>query len=92
MLTVAPAITSQLNFLIAIVQNQQATIQNQQSQLEMHNDQIMAIQNLNEVDDGDNDSSNADVGTTYVRWGRTVCHDTAELVYEGNEKRIRDAK
>ena len=82
MSTVAPAITSQLNFLIAIVQNQQATIQNQQSQMEMLTDQMMAIQN-SEDDDADDDTVNANVGTTYVRWGRTVCPDTAELVYEG---------
>ena len=33
--------------------------------------------------DDNDDSTGADVGTTYVRWGRTVCPDTAELVYEG---------
>ena len=26
----------------------------------------------------------AGVGSTYVRWGHATCPDTAQLVYEGN--------
>ena len=26
------------------------------------------------------------VGTTYVRWGRTSCPSTSELIYEGKQR------
>ena len=43
--TVAPEITGQLEFLIAIMQTQQTTIQNQQSQLKYLTEQMMGLQN-----------------------------------------------
>ena len=77
----APEITGQLEFLVAIVQTQQTTIENQQAQLLQMNYRLMAIENPDDNDD--NGSIDPGLGSTYVRWGRTVCPDTAQLVYEG---------
>ena len=62
------------------VRQLQATMRKQQAQLEMVTKTVADIQNSGNDDEG---SNNAGVGSTYVRWGRTVCPDTAELVYEG---------
>ena len=61
--TVAPEITGQLEFLIAIMQTQQSTIQNQQSQLKYLTEQMKGLQNTIDENEG---PVQAGVGTTYV--------------------------
>ena len=80
LLLVAPVINDQLDFLQAIVLNQQATIENQQSQLQLLTDRILEIENPDPITDSQVVEG---VGSTYVRWGRTQCPDTAQLLYHG---------
>ena len=72
-----------------IVDTQQATIQNQQAQLELLTDHLLTLQNTPQVNENQGASVNGEVWATYVRWGRTVCPDTAELVYEGNKRQLK---
>ena len=51
-----------------------------QAQLDILTKTVSGIQNS---DDNNEGSIEAGVGSTYVRWGRTVCPETAEIVYEG---------
>ena len=42
------------------------------------------VKDLKESKQADsNNTSDVRVGTNYVRWGRTVCPQTAQLIYEG---------
>ena len=38
---------------------------------------------LKEAQNGSSNNGDIRVGTNYVRWGRTVCPQTAQLVYQG---------
>ena len=83
--TVAPAINDELAFLISIVQNQQAAIQNQHTQMELLTDRIVAIKSTTIIAEEEEEYTiDNGVGSTYVRWRRTVCPDGVQLVYEGN--------
>ena len=59
---------------MAVVVHQEAIIHDQQEQLTHQSNRISALESS---------ESESGVGSTYVRWGRTVCPGDAELVYEG---------
>ena len=57
-------------------QKQEEMINTQQLQIEAYRDDYQSLQN-------ELQTTKMKLGTNYVRWGRTSCPDTAELIYEG---------
>ena len=65
-----------------------SVIKNQQDQLSLLSQSVFTLQeevkDLKESKQADSsDDSEIRVGTSYVRWGRTVCPQTARLIYQG---------
>ena len=70
------------------VQYLKSVIKNQQDHLSLLSQSVFTLQeelkDLKESKQADSsNSSDVRVGTNYVRWGRTVCPQTAQLLYQG---------
>ena len=82
--------TGAVNFDRADVDVLKAVIRNQQEQLAMLTQEVMQLKEEFKTDnhtksgDVSGQKKNMTSGTNYVRWGRTICPDTAELLYWGN--------
>ena len=67
----------------------QTLITNQYSLLEQQlnilMDKFVQLEERRGNDQRENESVATNVGTTYVRWGRTSCRETATNVYEGKK-------
>ena len=64
----------EVEYLKSLVKLLTQSVQNLQVKVE-------ALEEAKQVDSGNN--GDVRVGTNYVRWGRTVCPQTAQLIYQG---------
>ena len=64
----------EVEYLKSLVKVLTQSVQNLQVKVE-------ALEEAKQVDSGNN--GDVRVGTNYVRWGRTVCPQTAQLIYKG---------
>ena len=65
----------------------ESAIDHLQSQLQLHTELFRTtLQRLDRAQAAVPMNTNVSVGSTYVRWGRTVYPETAELLYEGRQK------
>ena len=71
-----------INSLETLITNQHALLE---QQLNVITDKLLQQEQSHDSNQMNNKSqpSNVDIGTTYVRWGRTTCPETAAAVYEG---------
>ena len=65
-----------------------SVIKNQQNQLSLLTQNVLTVMDkLKALEESkqanSSDDSDVRVGTNYVRWGRTVCPQTAQLLYQG---------
>ena len=61
---------------------------NIEGKFEAHKDQLSA--DLTEQLSTQGDEMKETIGTTYVRWGRTSCPETADLVYHGKNRTLTE--